>query len=218
MTKRVLIVFILITLLAGNVFAQTEESYKMGDMFIGLDLGAGFTPNIFKALSAEEIRIGDYAVAFDFGFNFDYYLSDWLSINSGIFARPGIYLLLDKILYLDDDSEFTDFAKTPVTLTFPLMAHVNVPSVSWLYLGLGLNLNIPIKSMLDDVLLDDDFDTKGKFFLGIPIDIGFDFVKANKGGGRFMFRITPEIHKGGGTPVLYGVMWQLYNIRVNPKR
>ena len=215
MAKKIFLLFILVTLLAGSVFAKGhQDKYQSGSMLLGIDLGTGITPNIYT-VTENSIPIGDYGFAFDLGVNFDYYMFKWLSLNSGLFVRPGMYLLLDKPITKAELSatNVTDWAKTPICFTVPVMAHLNVPKLDFLYAGAGVNLNFPVASILDGEP-SIDVDTKGSFFLGIPIDIGFDFVKAGGGGSRFIFRVTPEIHHGGGTPVLIGFMWQLYNFRL----
>jgi hypothetical protein len=58
---------------------------------------------------------------------------------------------------------------------------------------------------------------KGDFFVGLPIDIGFDSVKPGRGGGRFFFRITPEFHKKG-VAVPIGFIWQIYNWKIYSKK
>ena len=210
MAKKALFVLVLVALLSGSVFAK-EHRHKSGSMLLGIDLGLGITPSISK-VREDVIPAKDYAVAFDVGVNFDYYLFPWLSFNSGLFVHSGIYLLLNKPLILIGDSNFTDWAKTPVCFTLPIMAHINIPVVEFLYLGAGLTLNFPFRSMLDSEF--PTVDTKGTFFVGIPLDFGFDFVKPGKGGARFFFRLTPEIHEGGGKPVLFGFMWQIYNFKL----
>lgn len=203
MAKRVLLVLILFAVLAGSVFS--ESRHESGDLLLGLDIGWGFTPKIFK-LSAVTL-LGNYAWAFDVGLNLDFYLFNWLSLNSGVFVHGGPYLLLKEAT--TGNVNFLDMAKTPICLTFPVMAHINIPGADVLYLGAGLTLNIPVASMTDSLGID----TKGTFFAGLPIDFGFDFIKAGGGGSRFFFRITPEFHKSG-TPVLVGFMWQLYNFKL----
>jgi hypothetical protein len=47
----------------------------------------------------------------------------------------------------------------------------------------------------------------------LPIDFGFDFIKAGKGGSRFFFRVTPEFHKNG-TTIPIGFIWQIYNWKI----
>jgi len=206
MVKKAFLVLILIALLSGTVFAQ---KHKSGDMLLGIDLGMGITPS-FSKVKNDNIPSGNYAITFDLGLNFDYYLYRWLSLSSGLFMHSGIYLLWDKPFDIEFQ-DLTDWAKTPICFTLPVMAHINVPVVEWLYLGAGVTLNFPVASLLDKDV--HDIDTKGKFYLGIPFDLGFDFIKAGKGGSRFFFRVTPEIHKGG-TPILVGFMWQIYNFKI----
>jgi hypothetical protein len=182
-------------------------------MLLGLNTGFGITLNIGDVLSIRDGTIpkGNYALVFDFGLSYDFYLFYWLSFNTGLLWHPDIYVLLDQDFNNDSIDSFTDIAATPLCLTIPLAAHVNIPKVEWLYAGVGLNLNIPIYGMLDEVAAG--VDTKGAFFVGLPIDIGFDFVKPGKGGGRFFFRITPEFHEKG-TTVPIGFIWQIYNWRI----
>ncbi|MDR2618269.1 MAG: hypothetical protein LBC62_05295 [Treponema sp.] len=209
MVKKGLVALVLAAFVAGGVFAQEEYKHQPFDMLLGINSGLGVSPNIGGAFNLQK---GNYAITFDLGLTYDFYLFNWLSFNTGLLLHPDIYVLLDQDQFGDDN--FTKYAATPVCLTIPLAAHINVPKVEWLYAGVGLNLNIPVSSMLDDTVID--IDTKGDFFIGLPIDIGFDFIKPGKGGSRFFFRITPEIHENGTTlPV--GFMWQVYNWKIYSK-
>ncbi|MDR0586097.1 MAG: hypothetical protein LBG26_02540 [Treponema sp.] len=207
---------VLASLLAGGVFAQEDvHKHQPFDMLLGLNFGVGMTPNmgeLFSAVSNSRIPKGNYAITFDFGLTCDFYLFNWLSFNTGLLLHPDIYLVLDQDFYNVDS--FTDIAATPICLTIPLAAHINIPKVEWLYAGMGLNLNIPLFGMVDGLA---GIDTKGDFFVGLPIDIGFDFVKPGKGGGRFFFRITPEFHENG-TTVPIGFIWQIYNWKLYSKK
>jgi hypothetical protein len=186
-------------------------------MLLGINAGMGITPNmgeLFSEVSNNRIPKGNYAITFDFGLTYDFYLFNWLSFNTGLLLHPDIYLVLDQDF--NNVDSFTDIAATPLCLTIPFAAHVNIPKVEWLYAGIGLSLNIPVTSMLDGTV-DLGVDTKGDFFVGLPIDIGFDFVKPGRGGGRFFFRITPEFHENG-TAVPIGFMWQIYNWKLYSKK
>ncbi|MDR1301222.1 MAG: hypothetical protein LBK43_01975 [Treponema sp.] len=208
MVKKGLCVLILVAALVGSVFAQEKTDYKHQsfDMLLGLNFGFGITPNMGDVLDIQNsIPKGNYAVIWDTGITYDFYLFNWLSFNIGLLLHPDVYVLLDQDLEGVDD--FTDIAASPLCLTIPLAAHINVPVVEWLYAGIGLSLNIPMSGMLDGLA---GVDTKGDFFVGLPIDIGFDFVNPGRGGGRFFFRITPEFHEGG-TAVPIGFIWQVYN-------
>jgi hypothetical protein len=216
MAKNGLLALVLASVLAGGIFAQGRDSaaakHQSFDMLLGLNFGIGMSPNmgeLFSAISDSRIPEGNYAMAYDLGLTYDFYLFDWLSFNTGVLVHPDIYLLLDHDW--ENVDNFTDIAATPLCLTIPLAAHINVPKVEWLYAGIGLSLNFPIMGMFDG--LAEDFDTKGDFFIGLPIDIGFDFVKPGRGGGRFFFRITPEFHEGG-TVLPIGFIWQIYNWKI----
>jgi hypothetical protein len=209
--KRKVFAMVLAVSIGSGLFAQKYEPF---DMLVGLNLGMGITPSfsgLMMSMSENEIPHGNYALIFDVGLSYDFYLFNWLSFNTGLFFHPDLYIILDQ--NLKNVENFTDVMATPLCLTIPLMAHINVPILDWLYAGIGLSLNFPLVGMLDNVMQDqgvEGFDSKGPFFVGLPIDIGFDFVKAGKGGGRFFIRITPEFHEKG-TTVPIGFMWQINN-------
>jgi hypothetical protein len=210
MVKKSLLVLVFAVVVAGGAFAQDETVHKHQpfDMLLGFNLGIGITPNIGDLFSIQDDGIpkGNYALIFDIGLTYDFYLFNWLSFNTGLLLHPDVYVLLDQ--KSDNIDSFTDIASGPLCLTVPLAAHVNIPKVEWLYAGIGLSLNIPMSGMFDAVAAG--VDTKGDFFVGLPIDMGFDFVKPGKGGGRFFFRITPEFHeRGAAVPI--GFIWQIYN-------
>jgi len=196
-----------------RAFAQ-EEKHQQFDVLMGLNWGMGITPNIGDVFSIKDDKIpqGNYALVFDFGLTGDFYLLNWLSINTGLLLHPDLYVLLDQDF--NTDKSFTDIAASPLCLTIPIMAHINVPKIEWLYTGIGLNFNFPIVGMLDSVM---DIDTKGKFFIGLPIDLGFDFIKSGSGGMRFFFRVTPEFHEHG-TAVPVGFIWQIWNWKLYGKK
>jgi len=207
MNNKVLLVFLLVLLIAGSAFSQRQHKHESGNMLFGIDVGMGITPTRnFAKLASESVPSGNYAFTFDLGLNLDYYLFSWLSINSGLLMHSGMYLLLDGALFFGGD-KFYEYAYMPICLTVPIMAHINVPFVEWLYLGAGVHLNFPVST------IPISNSSKGDFFIGVPIDLGFDFIKAGKGGSRFFFRVTPEFHYGK-TPILIGFMWQMYNFKL----
>ncbi|MDR2392655.1 MAG: hypothetical protein LBD93_00620 [Treponema sp.] len=214
--KKGVLALALASVLGSGVFAQ-EDKHQPFDMLLGLNSGSGITPNIgevFTELSNERIPKGNYAVLFDFGITYDFYLFNFLSFNTGLLMHPDVYVILDQDFSGVDD--FTKIAASPICLTIPLGAHVNIPKVEWLYAGIGLSLNIPLFGMFDG-MAGLDIDTKGDFFVGLPIDIGFDFISPGRGGGRFFFRITPEFHEKG-TAVPIGFVWQIYNWKIYSKK
>jgi hypothetical protein len=217
--KKAVLIFSLL-LLGVMAFAQvTDEDvhkHQPFDMLLGLNLGVGISPNVgelVSSLSDQRLPKGNYAAIYDFGLTYDFYLFSWLSFSTGSLLHADMYIILDHDLKNVD--KVTDIAAAPVCLTIPLMVHFNIPKVEWLYAGFGLNFNIPIMSMLDSVV--SSIDTKGDPFVGLPIDIGFDFVKPGRGGGRFFFRITPEFHKNG-TTLPIGFIWQIYNWKIYSRK
>lgn len=214
MAKKGVMALVLAGILAGGVFAQEEHKHKPFDVLVGLNFGLGISPGIGDLFSPSngEIPQGNYAFTIDFGVTGDFYLFPWLSFSTGLLLYPDIYLILDQ--NLEGIKSFTDIAATPLCLTIPLAAHVNIPWVEWLYAGIGLNLNIPLTGMADSLM--PGIDTKGVFFVGLPIDIGFDFIRKGRGGMRLFFRITPEFHEKG-TAVPLGFIWQIWNWKVFSK-
>ena len=221
MVKKVLLASLLFALLTGVVFSQ-QSRHQEGDLLIGINIGASVSPNFFNVLS-DDIPKGNYGLAVEAGVNVDYYLFSWLSFNSGLLIRPGLYLLEDSVYFQGrppgmppnvpwDRGDWYKRSLIPLCLTIPVMAHVNIPVLDFLYVGAGVNLNIPMLSWMETDA-PAGTDTKGGFFIGVPIDIGFDFIKGGNGGSRLIFRVTPEFHKGG-TPVLFGLIWQIHNFKI----
>ncbi|MDR2520949.1 MAG: hypothetical protein LBC72_00125 [Spirochaetaceae bacterium] len=215
MAKKRFLAAVFAAIAACGVFAQ-EHKHNSFDMLLGLNAGLGMTQNIGEAIQIggsmpEHIPNGNYAIAIDIGFMYDFYLFYWLSFNTGMMAHPEYYAILDQDI--SGAKKFEDVMGAPLCLTIPLAVHVNIPKAEWLYAGIGINLNIPLAGMLDKPA---GHDTKGDFFTSLPIDIGFDFVKPGAGGGRFFFRITPEFHNKG-TTIPIGFIWQLYNWKLSGK-
>jgi hypothetical protein len=241
--KKLFCLLVLVAALSTTAFAQRHYS---GDLLVGVNLGLGVSPNIGSLFSGLGESGGstpsnlnaafpkeNYAITADFGATVDYYLFDWLSFSSGILAHPDVYMLFDQdfgslnleeLLETGVVNNFKGVFGMPICLTIPLMAHVNLPWVDWLYLGAGINLNIPLMTLpLGDALegltnndagLTIDLgNLKGDFFIGIPIDVGFDFISPDGGGMRFILRATPEIH-AKGTTVPIGFVWQIWNWKV----
>jgi len=215
MKNNLVLVLLMVVLLVGGAYAQEENKYQPFDVLIGFNFGLGITPNIFgasKRSDEEKIPKRNYAFICDFGITGDFYLFNWLSVNTGLLLHPGVYVFLDHDL--SNIFGFFDITAAPLCLTIPIAAHVNIPKAEWLYAGIGLSLNIPLFSMLGPAM-DGEFyiDTKGNYFIGLPIDLGFDFIKPGRGGARFFFRIAPEFHKKG-TVVPIGFIWQIWNWKV----
>jgi hypothetical protein len=208
MVKKLVLFFILVSFLAGSVFAQKADKHQGGAILIGADLGLGFTPDIFKAFNADGVfSKGNYAFYGALGAHLDFYLGTHLSLSSGLMLKRGAYAFLDREENFSDDTSFQDIAKTTYTLTVPIMMHINFPFFQWLYAGAGVQLNFPFK---DDI---GKLNMKGGFFYGIPIDLGFDFITAGQGGMRLFLRAIPEFHDGKMVMPI-GINWQVFNIKL----
>ncbi|MDR3172117.1 MAG: hypothetical protein LBU17_10925 [Treponema sp.] len=190
--------------------AQDEKIYRhqQFDMLIGINAGFGgmMTGGILDG------KKGTLALSFDIGLNYDFYVLDWFSVNTGLLLHPEGHLVLDKDIAEIDHKDFNlvNYAATPLCLTIPIAVHVNVPGTDWLYTGLGVNINIPVISLLNSAI---DTDIKGGVFVSMPIDFGFDLIKPGKGGMRFFMRITPTFVEHG-TTVPIGFIWQIYNWKI----
>ena len=218
MAKRFFLAFFLVFVLAGSVFSAELFKHQRGDMYAGINLGIGFTSNLFNVFSAgDSFPRGNYALTLDLGLSYGYYQTEWLSFNAGLLAHFGMYAFLRQDLQLKANTGFTDIAAVPVSLTIPFSAHINIPYVSFLYAGIGMSLNIPVISLLnsnnDDPEDPRQPDMSGDVFLGLPIDLGFDLMPEDVGGMRFFFRITPEFHRNG-TVVPIGFVWQIFNLKI----
>ena len=218
MAKRFFLAFLLIFVLTGTVFSAELFKHQRGDMYAGVNLGMGFTPNMFNVFSVgDSFPRGNYALTFDLGLSYGYYQTEWLSFNAGLLAHFGMYAFLTRDLQVRANTGFTDIATAPLFLTIPLAAHINIPYASFIYAGIGVSLNIPVISFLnrnnDDPEDPRQQDMSGDVFLGMPIDIGFDFMPEDSGGMRFFFRITPEFHRNV-TVVPIGFMWQIFNLKI----
>jgi hypothetical protein len=216
MTKRYFFGVFLVFVLAGTAFSAEQFKHQRGDMYAGVNIGMGFTPSLFGVFSVDDsFPKGDYALTFDLGLSYDYYQTEWLSFNAGLTAHFGMYAFLTQDLPLRQNTAFTDIAATPLSLSIPLSAHINIPYVNFLYAGIGVSLNIPMVSLLNGDDPDDirQPDMSGDVFLGMPIDIGFDLMPEDSGGMRFFFRIRPEFHRNG-TVAPIGFIWQAFNLKI----
>jgi hypothetical protein len=104
-------------------------------------------------------------------------------------------------------------------LTIPFNVHINIPKVEWLYGGLGVEIHIPVSDAGFDALVGADIakylpggSIKGKTFVSMPIDIGFDFSRIKSNGkpamSRLFFRIEPEFLGEGLMSLPVSLVWQ----------
>ena len=217
MFKKFFLILALATAISGAAFSQ--HKYKAADMLLGIDMAMGVTPNLYKFTSFPWPKL-NLAATFELGLNYDVYLAGWLSLSTGVYGKTGAYFAVKG----DVDADHLDlrgFSTTPVCLTFPLTIHINIPYANFFYIGGGGAVNIPLASWSVTKMNIGDSELsiggKGSLFFSTPIDFGFDFVKKDKGGGRFIFRFAPEFHKEGiFLPV--GIYWQFTNFRIYSRK
>ncbi|MDR0638606.1 MAG: hypothetical protein LBG27_06875 [Spirochaetaceae bacterium] len=213
--KKVISVVFLAVVLSSFGFAQekpaseTAHRYKPLDMLLGFSGGGGFNMkgNAFELEQDSYLIIDAYA-----GVNYDFYMLYWLSASTGLYVYE-VMSINNKADLSDSNLTVADIIRTPVALTLPLSAHVNMPGLEWLYLGAGINFNIPLFSLTAGQ--SDLPDTKGDPYISVPIDIGVDF-KAGSSLKRVLFRVTPHLFEPD-TLVTFGLMFQ-NNIKIYSKK
>jgi hypothetical protein len=224
-------IFILLLLLAGGiVFAQADtHRHEPFDMLLGFNVGAGagWTPGFFDAFKEGDptaIKAGNINAAVSVGLNYDLYLFPWLSLSTGLSLRPMAALVLKEDatnFNIDDLSEWEDIVivRNPISLTFPVQVHVNIPRVEWLYLGAGVSINIPVEKIdISSVIDDGGLAERGRTFISIPVDLGFDFIKPGRGGSRLFFRYEPSFLESDVMVNTFGFVWQIYNFKLNHRK
>ena len=198
--KKFTCFLVLIAGLVSMVFAQDEEAgavqnkHQKFNQFIGINLGgAGMKLNDGGIVTASA------------GISYDFYFFPWLSINSGI--------LFHQEIYLKQHSGGNRFVPegNPFCFTIPLGIHFNIPKAEWLYAGISFAFNFPVSNSNSPAVKD--FYSKNDIFYSLPVDLGFDFIRAGRGGPRLFFRITPTFYKGG-VAVPVGIVLQIYNWRI----
>jgi hypothetical protein len=243
--KRVAGLLLLVLFFSAAAFAQRERTHKYEpfDMLIGINLGGsiGIGGKILEPVKSEDdttIRFGDGYItgSNDIGLTCDFYIFNWLSVNTGLLLHPQINVIWkkeynnatkketastswDDTTQEDDEVGLQDVMQLPLCLTIPLQAHINVPRAEWFYVGIGMNINIPIAGLFDrtaEFVGAEMPDTKGDVFISLPIDLGFDFIKPMDNGGRLFFRMTPSFIQKQ-TLWSYGFIWQIYNFRIDTK-
>ena len=124
MKKKLVLTLLIAALMAGRAFAQEEQKqeeqkqeelkHQPFDVLVGLNFGLGISPNmfgLFESITKGQIPQGNYALIFDFGITGDFYVFNWLSVNTGLLLHPDIYVLLNK--ELSGEFELSDIAATP---------------------------------------------------------------------------------------------------------
>ena len=201
--KKLIFFIMSIAVLAAPVFSQNSEEnnnensvikkHWFLDQYFGLSIGAA------------GMKTADHGVfTTNFGVTYSFYLNEWISIDAGLLFHTEIYT---KNNLLTNNNPMM----TPLCFTVPIGVHLNIPKVEWLYTGLSIAVNIPIIDLRSPG--SHDFFGRNSVFISLPVDFGFDLIKAGRGGSRVFIRVTPTFHKGGITfPV--GFVWQIYNLKV----
>ncbi|MDR1239358.1 MAG: hypothetical protein LBK27_04525 [Treponema sp.] len=218
--KKIIGLLVMVCVLSAAIFAQEDvrkHQHEPLDMLLGINLGTSLFLE-FKDMATDKPKASFFRSA-DFGLTYDFYVFSWLSATTGLFLHPQFSIIWKEEYANRPDIEAKDIIQFPLCLTIPLQAHVNVPRAEWLYLGAGVNLNIPITSLMGEaakvtgLIGLETFDSKGKFFVSVPLDFGFDLIQSRDGGARFFFRFTPAFLEQK-TLVPFGIVCQIYNFRI----
>lgn len=212
MKKMVVFVFLMVVLSSVG-FAQENPAPNVTHKYQPFDMLLGFGGNAGFNMKGDVISLkkGYFIATAAVGVNYDVYFLYWLSASTGLYANEVMSLNLSKD---EPNQTFTDMLRTPLCLTIPFQVHVNVPRLEWLYLGAGLNFNIPLFSVIPSKAGIPD--TKGDPFISLPIDIGIDVTPGGKY-KRFVFRVTPHFFEEEGTLITFGIMYQS-NIKIYSKK
>ncbi|MDR0538914.1 MAG: hypothetical protein LBG74_00200 [Spirochaetaceae bacterium] len=212
--KKLIFFAILTNALALPVFARNvEHNHKPFDMYLGLSLGlAGMYDG-----EPFEFKKGSAVFTVDFGFMYDIYVASCLSFSAGVFLHnhTSLYVKddLSKISITDIPS-LVQMLQSPMCITVPLMAHLNIPPIEWLYVGAGFSINVPFYDMLQaefkkNQLYKDFLAFESiSMFMAVPIHIGFEFFKPDSNISRFYFTITPTFIPKQKTFLPVGIVYQ----------
>jgi hypothetical protein len=208
--KKLLLLLCLSQFLTNFVIAG-EPKHQPQDIDLGINLEVNFMLGF-----SEEWEYYQYMGA-EFGASIDYYFFNWLSVSSGLTVETGGLLWEDHY----DTLNSSVGGGAPLYMQIPLAFHINIPKIDWLYVGGGLRGNF----VLTDLNTEEEFmghkintDLPPVGYLNYFADIGFDWMKPNRGGSRFFFRISQGIlafSEDGVYPKLIdiGILYQ-YNFKI----
>ncbi|GHV21390.1 hypothetical protein FACS189494_06700 [Spirochaetia bacterium] len=226
--KKIVLLTIVLALSGNLLFAQSDDAgsdksansssnnsgkHKFMDMYVGINIGYGMmiTGDVLN------LRKGYFIVTAEEGVTYDFYITSWLSVSTGFFAHEHVSFYLPEDASQSSNIKLGNILRAPFCLTIPIQAHINIPYVSWLYMGAGAAINIPLFSFISggiDSQTNETLNTKGDVFVGVPIDFGFDFTRPNRGGMRLFFRVTPTFtQETVMMPV--GIVFQAWNFKVH---
>jgi len=211
--KKLFIFLMCVAILATSVFAQNEEEsigennqlkkHQFLDQYFGLNIGAS------------GMRTSGHGIfTANLGVNYDFYLHEWVSLNTGFLLHTEFYFNHNLLTNHDP-------MVIPMCFTIPFGVYINIPKVEWLYTGVSVAVNIPIANLQSPKFVTQPEKQNvfgdSSVFISLPIDLGFDFIKHGRGGTRALIRVSPTFHKGGIT-VPVGFVWQIYNWKVFSKK
>jgi len=207
---------------------------KVGNslQFDPVDAGSGnYSVNAFIDLPAFFAT----ARVLNLGLSFEYYIFHWMSVGTGLGFGPEVNVVTKGGRHgitvnsaSTEDAAMQDainkalkvvHVQAGLFLTMPFNVHFNIPKVEWLYGGLGVEIHIPVSDAGLDSLIGADItkylpggSIKGKTFVSMPIDIGFDFSRVKANGkdarSRLLFRIEPEFFGNGLMSLPISLVWQ----------
>ena len=201
--KKLFLLIFFTAIFFTPLFAQNEpeentkeplpKKHQQMDMYFGFSAGAAGMKT-----SEHGIFTANLGVAYGF------YLHKWVSLNTGLLFHTEFYSGHNLLTNSNPMA-------APFCFTLPFGLHFNIPGVEWIYTGVNIAINIPIANLKSSG--DHDAFSGNNIFISMPIDFGFDFIQAGKGGSRAFIRITPTFHSGGFI-VPVGLVWQIYNWKV----
>ena len=203
--KKLFGILMILTGLSAQVFAQVEM-----DGSVHAELGTtkkhlAFSHYLGPSLGMGAMKMNNGAICtFDIGASYNFYIFEWLSINGSVITHMELYTNQPT------DSTRMVPAGNPFCITIPIGVHFNIPGIEWLYTGISFALNFP---MFDMNSPHNVYSSESELFFSLPIDLGLDLIKPDKGGSRIFLRVTPTFHNNGiAVPV--GLVWQIHNWRI----
>ncbi|GHV77245.1 hypothetical protein AGMMS49942_20660 [Spirochaetia bacterium] len=206
---------------------------KVGDQ---LDFSVGGSaPNYSVTASVNLPKFFATARILNIGLSYEYYIFHWMSVGTGLGFGPEVNVVTKggSTGITITGADTADSAKEKAMekamevvhvqaglfLTIPFNVHFNIPRVEWLYTGLGAEIHIPVSDLGLDSLIGADIakylpggSIKGKTFISMPIDIGFDFSRIKSNGkpsrSRLLLRIEPEFFGNGMVSLPLSLVWQ----------
>lgn len=177
--KKACLIFIFLLSVSTNVFSE-----GFGTLDFGYFLGANmYMFNLPKVRSEG----GNGFYTFIVGFTFDFYLLDWLFIDTGLLFSGG------RLSYIRSFQGEASQAENVYYLDIPLAVHMNVPIpyLKWIYGGAGLMGHVLIHS--NNVEDYKPLKEAPCSYLDWFVDVGIDFRSRLFGGPRLISRVSTAL-------------------------